>query len=704
MKDFVERLRREREQHSMQPEGRSGDPQAFIGSPVIDATDTEYLVENPDVEASFDAETVFGGVAHTKKKDDAKKGTTLEDVIRFLAYLILVTLILGGLIWITYLAGKEAGADSVTTSPGYHEPVRWPRLAEWVDQTDDSFRDSAIKASSAHDGHTFDQVAVGLYFDKRLSDAQGAYYYLSLAAAQGSTPAFRLRQEVGATPNEKTNALTKLVDTLENGGREGNFRLGLLYLQDDAFELAQHPNTKYCLTDNEIEKKGLTQISNRDKAVPTWPPCEKNFQLPGAARLVFPNDILKQNYPEAFGGFQRAMRCGHEEAGRWVTAMRNAGKVSAAEAARIEAEAAEKVAKGGEIYCRGVPTPPPPTPQPRKVAQQSGGSSNPAAGAGAVAVRYCELGPRQGLQQAQRERPGRSGYNPANDASDAPICAPGSTIDPYCAESAEALKASDEARVCLRLGDAMLSAGDVDLALQYFRASIDRGRVYGAQASIIAGDRIRALSTTCEYSTASLANIARGAPGGRFIDLEHRQRALKALGYYNYAIDGTYGRRTREAVRSFQREIGFDETGALSSLETVLLICQAAQAKSDADSQNILGIMNAAGLGVVQNTDLALEWFERAMQRGSADAAYNLARVYATGTILSSYRLCDAPSNDARAKSYYDDARRLGHPGPASESFDQFRQRVQSENATGLELVGRSCGAPRKDAGDGQNE
>jgi hypothetical protein len=101
---------------------------------------------------------------------------------------------------------------------------------------------------------------------------------------------------------------------------------------------------------------------------------------------------------------------------------------------------------------------------------------------------------------------------------------------------------------------------------------------------------------------------------------------------------------------------------------------------------------------------LSLEWFERASRRGSAEAAYNLARIFATGTVLSSYRLCDIVENDERARAYWEDARALEHPEAEQETFDQFKTRVQGEIATGLERVGRSCGPAPRDQNDGQNE
>ncbi|WP_375208108.1 peptidoglycan-binding protein [Hyphococcus sp.] len=651
---------------------------------------------------SLDWESTIDGKVVTKESKKSAPPTVLDKLSRLVTFSLALTLTVSITISVSFFIGRTAGADSVVTASGYSSPVDWTRLADWTDHADHGFREERNREASGYNGKRFDQLAFGLHYWAK-GAADKSYYYLTLAAMRGSVPASRYREDLVIPENEKAVMDAELVKTMIRGGREGNFLLGMLYLQNKAFSLAQHPDNLYCYYFSLEEKLKLGRSANKGlkRALPTWPPCEKNFQLNGAAQLVFPNRILPRDDEKAYLAFARASLCFHHEASLWMNAMQNAKLIDQGAAERLQKSAEQERDEGGDSFCRGdkgggpLPgrgsQPPPP--------------GGPVDGAGAVARQYCALDPADGFSKAQRERPGRSGYDPANDAQDAPICADGSARDPYCFDSAEALEAADEARVCLRLGDAMLSAGDVDLALQYYRASIARGRRYGAQASLVAGDRLRAITITCEYSTASLAEIARGTKGAKIIDLEHRQRALKALGYYNGAVDGKYGAMTRAGMRSFQREFGFDETGALSALETVLLICQAAETKSDRDSQNVLGIMYAAGLGVVQNTDLGLEWFERAASRGSAEAYYNLARIYGTGTILSSYRLCDIVENDDRARAYYLDAARLGHPQASSESFGEFSGRIKEETATGLELKGRSCGRARQTPPlEGQNK
>ncbi|MGY6662765.1 MAG: tetratricopeptide repeat protein [Glycocaulis sp.] len=206
----------------------------------------------------------------------------------------------------------------------------------------------------------------------------------------------------------------------------------------------------------------------------------------------------------------------------------------------------------------------------------------------------------------------------------------------------------------------------LDLAMQNWRRASDWGRIFGAQASLMAQRRLQAHTVQCQSSLdgSSLRRISRFGPDGigEVIRLSLRQRALASLGYHSGAVDGYYGPETREAVRGFQRELGFDETGALTPRQTTLLICHAAQTAREASVQNTLGIMYATGLGVEQNTDLALEWLETAARRNDPDAYFNLAIIYGTGAVLGSYNLCGIIENFERAESYLAEAARLGHP------------------------------------------
>lgn len=221
------------------------------------------------------------------------------------------------------------------------------------------------------------------------------------------------------------------------------------------------------------------------------------------------------------------------------------------------------------------------------------------------------------------------------------------------------------ARYWLLRGDSKLAADQKNEALAFWRHSIEWGREFGAQASLMAQRRVQAHMLQCEVDPdgVSLDRIARGgsANAREIISLEIRQKALKALGYYPGPTDGAYGPMTRDAVRGFQRELGYDETGTLTPYQTTLLICHAAQTAREPELQNALGIMYSTGLGVSQNTDLALEWFDAAIQRDDPDASFNLALIYGTGAVLGSYRLCGIVENPERADAYLREAAAGGH-------------------------------------------
>ena len=64
------------------------------------------------------------------------------------------------------------------------------------------------------------------------------------------------------------------------------------------------------------------------------------------------------------------------------------------------------------------------------------------------------------------------------------------------------------------------------------------------------------LLSVCGVSAAGLSKI-----GSRSEEVRAVQQALKEKGYYNYAVDGIFGTRTRYAVISFQKDNGLDPDG-----------------------------------------------------------------------------------------------------------------------------------------------
>jgi len=247
-------------------------------------------------------------------------------------------------------------------------------------------------------------------------------------------------------------------------------------------------------------------------------------------------------------------------------------------------------------------------------------------------------------------------FNPETDRSEFMRCLTGRQAANYHNRGA---------RYWLLRGDSKLAADQTEDALGFWRHSIEWGREFGAQASLMAQRRVQAHMLQCEVDAdgASLDRIARGGGSSarEVISLEIRQKALKSLGYYPGPADGEYGPMTRDAVRGFQRELGYDETGTLTPYQTTLLICHAAQTAREPELQNALGIMYSTGLGVSQNTDLALEWFDAAIQRDDPDASFNLALIYGTGAVLGSYRLCGIVENPERADAYLREAAAGGH-------------------------------------------
>jgi peptidoglycan hydrolase-like protein with peptidoglycan-binding domain len=297
------------------------------------------------------------------------------------------------------------------------------------------------------------------------------------------------------------------------------------------------------------------------------------------------------------------------------------------------------------------------------------------------------------VQQPESQTASGSGYDDAESANR--LYELQSTIlglDPYsvdlsaaadiCSSAYGDTHQVDVARCWLRVGDAYQAMNMAYLAQSSWNVALNIGAADGgAQASLMAHRRLQSaiLAQTCPTDDASLRRIARGYEqsnvAGDIIDLNYRQNALMALGYYSDSVDGEYGPNTRRAVRDFQTDMGFDQTGALNPQETVDLICHAAVTARDASAQNLLGIMFATGLGVQLNVDMATEWMETAATRGHAEANFNLAVIYGTGTVRGSYRLCGLVENPLRADSYLRRADELGHARASQYRNSQARAR-----------------------------
>jgi peptidoglycan hydrolase-like protein with peptidoglycan-binding domain len=219
-------------------------------------------------------------------------------------------------------------------------------------------------------------------------------------------------------------------------------------------------------------------------------------------------------------------------------------------------------------------------------------------------------------------------------------------------------------RQLLNLGDAALAEGRLNRARRWWLRSIEAGKAVGAQASIMAQKRIQTHTLTCHFTGESVKAISRDYKdrSGDLIHLRVIQEALRALGHYDGPVNGTLSVVTRAAIRKFQREMAFDETETLTPLQTVYVICNAAETARDLSSTNALGIMYVTGLGVERNVDLALEWLRLASTRRFPDATFNLALIYGTGIVLNSYRLCDIPQDIEQADQYLREAANQNQP------------------------------------------
>ncbi len=247
------------------------------------------------------------------------------------------------------------------------------------------------------------------------------------------------------------------------------------------------------------------------------------------------------------------------------------------------------------------------------------------------------------------------------------------------------LACADQSRAWVSAGDASLYIGNTREAKRLYDRALTEGRLCAASAAETAQKRLRAINLTCEYNAESLDRISRGvldvsadAGGGSVIKMRARQSALKSHGYYDGPIDGRYGAKTREAVRRFQNDFAFEETGDLTPIETVYLMCSAATIQNDPPSMNTLGIMYLTGLGTVQSIDAGLRQLKRAADdHDDPDALFNLATLYGLGTVEGSYKLCAIPENLQQADAYLEQAAEMGHP-QANAVIDLYQNEAPS--------------------------
>lgn len=145
---------------------------------------------------------------------------------------------------------------------------------------------------------------------------------------------------------------------------------------------------------------------------------------------------------------------------------------------------------------------------------------------------------------------------------------------------------------------------------------------------------------------------------GRAAEIPPRfiQLALKDLGQYRGPLDGTLGAGSRTAISAWQGGRGLSPTGRLDHRQTLDLLSEAADAGRP-QSQNILGMLRARGIGLPQDAAAARAWFEKSAAQGNEHAAFNLGVLYRDGTGVGVSR--------TKARDYFEQARRGGHPEAA---------------------------------------
>lgn len=500
-------------------------------------------------------------------------------------------------------------------------PMDFRPLTDWIEGLDPFFIEDMQASADVGAVHRFDHLLLGIYHRDVNADLVEAHVQFSLAASHGQRHARGLRAALPLSPIQLDAAKARFALVLSDSGARGLFRLGQHYMGADVFECAK----------------------------------ELGASLP----FCRPNDfVVRPSLRDAYVNFRIAELCQLPSARQWrvevgYKLMDGDGGVNLPALNQRANEIYDQgVGEFGseEAYCGTNPPMPPPLPEDPVVDPSDSGNDIFVTGpVGPLPFRANPVG-----------LPPRAGDPGA--ANDGPVCPPGGPSP--CPARDDALELANQAQRLLRLGDAELAIGNLPAARDLYEDAIDTGRPYGAPASSEAAKRLQLLSLTCEMTEESIARISRRSPiaGGEIIPLRYRQQALKAFGYYTAEVDNEYGPSTSAAVKSFQREMGAAETGTLTPVETVVLICSAAQNQRDLTSQNLLGVMYATGHGVVHNVDLALQWLTTAEERGSADAAYNLAILYGTRTIIQSYRVCAVPENPRRADAYLQAARRRGHP------------------------------------------
>lgn len=651
----------------------------------------------------------------------------LSTIIFFLIVVTASVVIIAGSAYLFYQMGVRHGERGPIYGPGVPNAplirVNEPVVNDWIPHVGlpqvISRKVHALQV--AVDGSH--NILLGKYEVEKLKRRGEAALHYYLAAADGHPDARDLLSRLGLKPEDYRQVLDDFILLHQLNGADGHLRLGQHHLGADAFKIAKKMSTRL--------------------------------------RFYPPNDYVRPaTHTEAYINFQIAVLCDSPQAYEWRAEVAKFYRIAEAERNTLNTQASQRLQslqkqfKGDrDDYCRArhlsnaidrllkrkreaesaerfdFEDEACALPEDDSVldiaCEVSGGSGSSYR---VVVPTFRELidevyGRKHEGGDASRRGRGSgdaSQYyrNSPGADSNRNIQTPGADGLPdvcvvldaggECLQRESALTCSDRSKYYFNRGEADMSVGRARQARDHFSRAIEIGRACSSEWSVQAANRLAALNLTCEYTVDSLARISRGyennPDGGAIIDLASRQRALAALGHYQGNIDGRPGPATREAVRKFQRGFGFSETGDVTPIETVYLICSAAQNANDLKSINTLGIMYMAGLGVVQNTDIGLRWLKLAAERGNSDSLFNLSLIYGTGTVLSSFKLCGLVETIDIADSYLEEAARLGHE-PARKLIDLYGSLAPSERwekikaelqlndfyTSRLEQVGEGC-------------
>ena len=660
-------------------------------------------------------------ISKTEVKESSKR--TFIDVLQSITFFLLVTALSFAIISSLLFAAFKMGQHY---NPRDYQAFNTPRIlpSASVKIADDVFDDwateikqtqviarksSSVALSDSVVGDPSDHMFLGVYERDRTNRKLEAGLHFYIAAANGHPDAFRYYKALNIPTEDYEEIYQLFIAIHELNGDFGLMRLGQHHLGKDAFKIADRMRTRLRYA------KPNDYVWPREKESPDL--AYINFQMASLCGLssayewraetarfykftIERENTLKQRanrrlaeLAERFGGDQdayckryhlkdaievvrdfhaaRALVRYEAELAGWDGSS-NPCDLGIGEFSDEECDEFEEVIRNGYLgYAANLPT----------IRELIDAIIYAYRDSRDFRARYRGRMPplgyrnlRESGSQVYRDNPGGQ-----SDARIAPLardglpdeCVQESSVG-ECITRESALACNDRALYHFRRGEADMAVGRVTRARQKFNRALAVGRACQSEYSVLAGRRLAALNLTCEYSADSLARISRdylsrydgpnATNDGDLIALTARQRALAAKGYYEGRIDGRYGRGTRAAVQRFQREFGFSETGDLTPIETVYLICSAAETHAHRPSMNLLGIMYVSGLGVVQNTDAGLRYLRQAADNGSPDAMFNLALIYGTGAVFRSYQVCGIVENFDRADGYLQEASDLGHP------------------------------------------